>query len=395
MRFILIVIGLASLVDFLSIWSIGGVRLSGISWISFFFLSIFYLFSRPISIRNIKEYKWFLLYSVYITLRSFESKNLFYAFVDNFYSFLIVIIGVLAYHTVKVENTAEKIENYILRSIYFPLILLIIAYLAGYLKFSELFGFIGPLGPRSVSLYFVSIISLAISSLSYDNSKKLRKLSFLSIVTGVLLIFISLSRTAFLSLIVIFFLFSTLKFRIKKIITVIPIIFLIIFVGIKFEPFAERVNPEVYYVSPGFYTSGRATVWPVIIEEGLKHPLFGYGTGNAKVFMEENFKGVGLLPHNEYLRIFYDGGVMGLILFLSAWIQRLKKHWLFWKKRERNNDKNKAKFHLASILGTVGILVSAIFDNVFLYVFMLVPICLIYGICDKLEVLSKSKGKER
>jgi hypothetical protein len=40
--------------------------------------------------------------------------------------------------------------------------------------------------------------------------------------------------------------------------------------------------------------------------------LFGFGIGSSPVLL-------GKLPHNEYLRVLFEQGIAGLILFLYAW----------------------------------------------------------------------------
>jgi O-antigen ligase len=48
------------------------------------------------------------------------------------------------------------------------------------------------------------------------------------------------------------------------------------------------------------------------------HLLTGYGAGSAEV---DVLKYIGGIPHNEYLRVLYEMGLIGLLLFVSLLIQ--------------------------------------------------------------------------
>lgn len=64
-------------------------------------------------------------------------------------------------------------------------------------------------------------------------------------------------------------------------------------------------------------TSGRIGVWSALLEEGIsKAPLLGNGAGFAAEFVSEEFDWTH--PHNEYIRIFADHGLIGLVLFCTS-----------------------------------------------------------------------------
>ena len=59
--------------------------------------------------------------------------------------------------------------------------------------------------------------------------------------------------------------------------------------------------------------TGRTTIWNSAFQQAMEHCIFGSGIGTARVF---NGNGV-TYEHNQLLNIFYTGGVVALILFLS------------------------------------------------------------------------------
>jgi O-antigen ligase len=65
-----------------------------------------------------------------------------------------------------------------------------------------------------------------------------------------------------------------------------------------------------------FEKSGREGLWSFILTRIGKdyHLVFGYGVGSAEV---DVMKSAGGVPHNEYLRVLYEMGIVGLLLFVA------------------------------------------------------------------------------
>jgi teichuronic acid biosynthesis protein TuaE len=81
----------------------------------------------------------------------------------------------------------------------------------------------------------------------------------------------------------------------------------------------ERNAGGRYYAGVGtFYdrTSGRSDAWKEFYEIGLQSPLFGHGLGSGPITKIQ--EGGFLAQHNEYLRLFLEGGYLGGGLVLLA-----------------------------------------------------------------------------
>ncbi len=65
-------------------------------------------------------------------------------------------------------------------------------------------------------------------------------------------------------------------------------------------------------------TNARSNMWNFFWEEYVtKHPIVGSGTGAVQTYMYENHVFGGLkMPHNDYLQILCDNGIVGLLLYL-------------------------------------------------------------------------------
>ena len=95
------------------------------------------------------------------------------------------------------------------------------------------------------------------------------------------------------------------------------------------RPDVQGAAPTGFDDEPDDYTitAGRSLIWPFVVEKIGESPLFGFGrqamrrTGLASFLLEELHESFPH-PHNAYLEISLDAGVVGLLaaLFLFAWI---------------------------------------------------------------------------
>ncbi len=65
-----------------------------------------------------------------------------------------------------------------------------------------------------------------------------------------------------------------------------------------------------------FDSAGRFEAWPRIWEEALKRPWFGHGVGSAQEFVPLVWENAAH-PCNDYLRVAFEFGAVGLTLFFS------------------------------------------------------------------------------
>ncbi len=64
-------------------------------------------------------------------------------------------------------------------------------------------------------------------------------------------------------------------------------------------------------------SSGRYELWPVLWKEAMESPVFGHGIATAGIYMDDQGFLLGH-PHNEYLRVVFELGFVGLACFLVA-----------------------------------------------------------------------------
>lgn len=110
-----------------------------------------------------------------------------------------------------------------------------------------------------------------------------------------------------------------------------------------------------------FDSAGRFDSWPLIFQRAFDAGWFGHGLGESATFVFRIWAPMDK-PHNEYLRIFYEGGVVGLTAFLFGLIGTLIHLSLILYRTKRWNWPASAAF-----MAWIGFLLLAIVDNPLVY----------------------------
>jgi O-antigen ligase len=113
-------------------------------------------------------------------------------------------------------------------------------------------------------------------------------------------------------------------------------------------------------------TSGRSNIWPIVIESALQHPIIGGGLGSSQAAVGDFDPETVGHPHNDYLRVWHDGGLIGLTLLMLAfvrWMMNLSRQW----RRARVSAAPHPEVELAAILALFSVMVVGITDNGFVY----------------------------
>lgn len=151
------------------------------------------------------------------------------------------------------------------------------------------------------------------------------KKSYLPILISLLGVILSGARIAWLGLVVGMFVLGVIKKQKNIIIVGILAILLVAF----FAPLLqERIGLQyregqlVYVGAGGGTIEHRLLVWKWLFEEKISARIFwGYGLGSARNILSESSRvGIPVMdyPHNEYIRLFLEGGIVGVFLFLGS-----------------------------------------------------------------------------
>lgn len=85
-------------------------------------------------------------------------------------------------------------------------------------------------------------------------------------------------------------------------------------------------------------TSGRNFIWEYYIQEIRKNPWFGRGVGSGVILLDtiDDYRvAFTNAAHNEYLRILMDGGIVGLVLVVTAIAWWVRSECRFMLKDDR------------------------------------------------------------
>jgi O-antigen ligase len=109
-------------------------------------------------------------------------------------------------------------------------------------------------------------------------------------------------------------------------------------------------------------TSGRFEVWPSIWEAAWKQPVLGHGIGSASAFVASVWPDMAH-PHNDYLRVGFELGLVGLALLVSvAGWQMIDLY-----RKMRGTEGVLRQGLIASFLGLAVLMIVAATDNALVY----------------------------
>lgn len=122
---------------------------------------------------------------------------------------------------------------------------------------------------------------------------------------------------------------------------------------------------------------GRTAFWEITLASWRKSPLIGNGSGSAQPLIEAYFPGLGH-PHNDYLRILHDYGLIGLAIWLVGYLVLLWVTSSAWSRSDPQRDAA-AGVHLAAFLALAAVAAAMVTDNTMVYVFVMAPAGILVG----------------
>ena len=150
---------------------------------------------------------------------------------------------------------------------------------------------------------------------------------------------------------------------------------------VSFEPLRNRFTLDADAASitgedATDYTSGRYAYWVVTLASSLESPWIGHGAGSSATLLSALYPVVH--PHDEFLRVLHDYGLVGLLLFLYAVWKLLRTSWKIWSEAKRCGAPQ-ARLHLAAFLSIVAVFFPMLTENSLVYLFMMAPLGVLLG----------------
>ena len=203
--------------------------------------------------------------------------------------------------------------------------------------------------------------------------------------SAILLVGLSLSRTAFL---VGCFLIPLAWFSLKslssfvRMLSVTIIAVAVAWAAVVFiHPLHERFFPATgEFVKVGQYdlnANGRRQLWTVTWRQFQQSPVLGNGAGASQNAVSTGAKAD--QPHNDYLRLLDDYGILGTSLWALGMILILGRLTRTWITADAAQDPG-SRFYLWALLSLSAVLLTMITDNPLVYLHVQAPLALIVGV---------------
>lgn len=214
-----------------------------------------------------------------------------------------------------------------------------------------------------------------------------RKRGAAMVGSAIVLIALSLSRTAFLTAC---FLIPLAWFDVKSIRSFVRMLLVmattvaIVWSAVVFIPsLHERFFPaKGEFVKVGQYNlnlQGRKQLWTITWRQFKQSPVFGSGAGASVNLITVLVPTGADQPHNDYLRLLADYGLLGTGLWGLGVILILGRLTRIWVKADAAGDAD-SRFYLWALLALIAILANMITDNPLVYLYVQGPLALIVGL---------------
>jgi O-antigen ligase len=123
--------------------------------------------------------------------------------------------------------------------------------------------------------------------------------------------------------------------------------------------------------------SGRTKMWNVLFESLGDDWIFGKGIGASGNLIDQFFPDLGH-PHNDFLRYYYDLGVVGLSMWLMFVLAFIWKTILNLRRSIRDAASD-YPLHTAAVMALIAVSGSMFTDNSVSYSFVMFPLAIVMG----------------
>ncbi|WP_079506614.1 O-antigen ligase family protein [Mesobacillus jeotgali] len=182
----------------------------------------------------------------------------------------------------------------------------------------------------------------------YNKSVINRVLFLLGTALNLILIYMTTSRAALLSVVVILGSWLLLKFsrqlfsKLFYLVIAANFLFLGLYVLLAKSSYADTINNLSLRYTQKLFFSGRENIWGDVIDFGMTSPLYGHKVGiHIKEYI---FTSPVYHVHNQYLQVFVEVGFLGLFTFLLLL-------FFIWKSFQKNLDCNYVQWSACFFLG--------------------------------------------
>lgn len=385
---ILLLILIRPLIDrFTNIRFTENINLLGIFSVLFIVFLIFLFFKYrkfELAPSNIRLYHIFLLVSLLSVINSVnvpESLMFFIRFVSLLAIYLII------FNMVQQENDAIKVIKCVIYSSIIPIIVGFYQYTIGKGMIIQGFNRLNStfIHPNPYAFYLITIF-FAIMCLYYlekhiTGKSDLKFKIGLSVLVLVQLVF-TYTRGAWIGTMVGLFVVAIFIKKSRKWILISSIVFILLFLPQIINRIIELINPP-----PKYYMTSwdiRREQWNYLLKKAfIDKPFLGYGLGQS-MFAAQKYSPFLIGPHNDYLRVLIEIGIIGLI----SWFLFLTQNLWNLLKKIRSGIYSELNTILLSLF--IALLVSSFADNLIYSISVVSYLFVMLAVIHKLNFLNST-----
>ena len=126
-------------------------------------------------------------------------------------------------------------------------------------------------------------------------------------------------------------------------------------------------------------TQGRAQIWAAVFKDAQQSPWIGHGPGSSSLYVAKVTSGVVKEPHNDYLRLFHDYGIVGVFLWLWLIYSLFKTIRKGYRIAERRNLLGAQRCIVSGLGVIVTVLICMLTDNILVYAQPMLLVAILLG----------------
>ena len=250
----------------------------------------------------------------------------------------IISVYLITYNLIKTRDEGMKILYCFPIALVIPLIiggkqfLLGEVHITAATQFERVYSFFVLANSFSRFLFVTLFASIPLFYYLKKRSTPLYLLAFATIATMILL----KVRGVFFTMVVAFLILFYFTPKIRKYFWLVIPAVILSSIPIALKLLEHMIHPLQQRIYGGETFFWRLDMWEQLFHNAFKRsPLIGFGTGTS-INISSAYTMFTNYPHNDYLRILIENGILGLIFYLAFFVSNLRSSY-----KEIKNDENK------------------------------------------------------
>jgi O-antigen ligase len=237
---------------------------------------------------------------------------------------------------------------------------------------------------RPFALYAMPVVAVALAGWRGGTTRKTASLCLIWALITTAAVGFTQSRTALVACLLLFPIAIALRLTKKSVLASVILtaavgaafLFLIFTVPALYDRFFKN-DAAIKVGGVAINASGRTKIWGLLWDNIGDDWLFGKGVATSVLMVRTRYAAAGQ-PHNDFLRFYYDQGIVGIGLFAGFLITFFARAFRDLK-RSIQYQTGEYRIHMAAIMGFVAVLISMATDNTYVYAFAMIPMGALIG----------------